>query len=111
VLDALEAEARRRAYVRSVLETGVRQPEAIALYRRAGCSEIEALGPYVGSPLSVRFGKDLAPPDRAPADPRRREVDAVTWKAVDAPGRTPYPSCQRRAPEASPATGEGETPR
>ena len=70
VLDGLEAEARRRGYVRAILETGVRQPEAIALYRGAGYVAIEAFGPYVGSPLSVCFGKDLAPGDRATADPR-----------------------------------------
>ena len=70
VLDGLEAEARRRGYVRSILETGVRQPEAIALYRGAGYVAIEPFGPYVGSPLSVCFGKDLAPADRAPANPR-----------------------------------------
>ena len=66
VLDGLEAEARRRGYVRSILETGVRQPEAIAVYLRAGYAEIDAFEPYVGSVLSVCFGKDLAPPDRAP---------------------------------------------
>ena len=63
VLDGLEAEARRRGYVRSILETGVRQPEAIAVYRRAGYAEIDAFEPYVGSPLSVCFGKDLVPMD------------------------------------------------
>lgn len=70
VLDGLEAEARRRGYVRSILETGVGQPEAIALYRWVGYVPIEPFGPYVHSPLSVCFGKDLAPADRAPADPR-----------------------------------------
>ena len=63
VLDGLETEARRRGHVRCILETGVRQPEAIAVYRRAGHAEIDAFEPYVGSPLSVCFGKDLAPTD------------------------------------------------
>jgi GNAT superfamily N-acetyltransferase len=72
VLDGLEAEARRRGYVRTILETGVRQPEAIALYRRAGYAEIEAFEPYVDSPLSVCLGKDLVTADR----PSARQADA-----------------------------------
>ena len=59
ILAALEAEARRRGYRRGVLETGIRQPEAIALYRAGGYTEIEAFGPYVGSEHSVCFGKAL----------------------------------------------------
>jgi GNAT superfamily N-acetyltransferase len=59
ILERLEAEARQRGFTRSVLETGVRQPEAIALYRACGYSEIEAFGPYVGSASSVCFGKAL----------------------------------------------------
>jgi GNAT superfamily N-acetyltransferase len=60
ILAALEAEARRRGYRRGVLETGVRQPEAIALYRACGYAEIGAFGPYVGSDRSVCFGKALS---------------------------------------------------
>jgi GNAT superfamily N-acetyltransferase len=59
VLAALEMEARQRGFTRSILETAVRQPEAIALYRACGYSEIEAFGPYVGSARSVCFGKAL----------------------------------------------------
>jgi len=59
ILAALEAEARRRGYTRGVLETGVRQPEAIALYRACGYAEMEAFGPYVGSTQSVCFRKAL----------------------------------------------------
>ena len=59
VLQALETEARRRGYTRSVLETGVRQPEAIALYRSCDYAEIELFGPYIGSAHSVCFGKEL----------------------------------------------------
>src|SRR4051812_3161951 len=40
ILAALEAEAHRLAVRRLVLETGPRQPEAIAIYRRAGFVEI-----------------------------------------------------------------------
>jgi putative acetyltransferase len=59
VLDALEAEARRLGMRRLVLETGVRQREALALYRRVGYLPIPAFGEYLDSPLSVCLGKDL----------------------------------------------------
>jgi putative acetyltransferase len=59
VLQALETEARRRGYARSILETGVRQPEAIALYRASGYEDIQPFGPYVDSALSVCLGKPL----------------------------------------------------
>ncbi|HXU83726.1 MAG TPA: GNAT family N-acetyltransferase [Polyangia bacterium] len=59
VLAALEGEARAHGIVRLVLETGVRQPDAIALYRRFGFRDIPAFGEYIGSALSVCMGKDL----------------------------------------------------
>ena len=59
VLSALEREARTLACGRLVLETGVRQQEAIALYEHAGFSRIPAFGEYVDSPLSVCMAKDL----------------------------------------------------
>lgn len=59
VLGALEAEARRLGLQRLVLETGLRQPEAIAMYERAGFSRIPAFGEYADSPLCVCMGKDL----------------------------------------------------
>jgi putative acetyltransferase len=59
LLAALEAEARRLGLSRLVLETGVRQLEAIALYERAGFSRIAPFGEYVGSPLSVCMAKAL----------------------------------------------------
>jgi putative acetyltransferase len=60
ILAALEAEARLRGFGRAILETGTRQPEAIALYRRHGYRPIECFGVYVGNPSSVCFGKSLA---------------------------------------------------
>lgn len=57
LLAALEAEARRLGVSRLALETGARQPEAIALYQRAGFSRIAPFGEYVGSPLSVCMAK------------------------------------------------------
>jgi GNAT superfamily N-acetyltransferase len=59
LLVALEAEARALGISRLVLETGIRQAEAIALYERAGFSRIAPFGEYGGSRLSVRMAKQL----------------------------------------------------
>ena len=64
ILAALESEARKAGHARVRLETGTRQPEAIALYRSAGYFEIPAFGEYVGNRFSVCFEKSLAPPGR-----------------------------------------------
>jgi putative acetyltransferase len=56
----LEAVARELLGVRRlVLETGPRQPEAIAVYERAGFVEIPLFGEYIGSQFSVCMAKDL----------------------------------------------------
>jgi putative acetyltransferase len=60
MLAALEAQARALGLTRLVLETGTRQPAALALYRRAGFKSIACFGAYVGSDLSVCMAKDLA---------------------------------------------------
>jgi len=59
ILQALEAEAKRRGYTRSILETAIRLPEALSLYRAAGYSDIDPFGSYVGSERSVCLGKEL----------------------------------------------------
>jgi putative acetyltransferase len=60
ILEALEAEAQQLRLTRLVLETGVRQREAIALYERAGFSHIPPFGEYVASPAtSVCMAKEL----------------------------------------------------
>ena len=59
VLDRLEAEAKRRGFRRMILETGIHQPEAIALYETAGWTRIPPYGIYVDEPVSVCFGKEL----------------------------------------------------
>jgi putative acetyltransferase len=59
ILAALEAVAKELGVSRLVLETGVRQPAAQALYRRMGFRETEAFGEYVGNSLSVCMAKDL----------------------------------------------------
>jgi putative acetyltransferase len=59
LLATLETEARGLGLSRLVLETGVRQPEAISLYERAGFSRIAPFGEYIGSALSVCMAKEL----------------------------------------------------
>ena len=60
VLGALEAEARRLGIQQLVLETGIRQLAALALYRRSGYQAIPAFGEYVASPTtSVCLAKEL----------------------------------------------------
>src|SRR5262249_51652316 len=60
LVDALESEARQLGVRRLVLETGVRQTAAIALYRRAGFTDIPPFGEYVASTTtSVCMAKDL----------------------------------------------------
>lgn len=59
ILTALETWARELGYPTCVLETGKRQPEAIALYQRNGYAMIPNYGQYVGIDNSVCFGKKL----------------------------------------------------
>ena len=59
ILTALEAESRRLGVRRILLETGVRQQEALALYSKVGFHPIPAYGEYVHSPLSICMSKTL----------------------------------------------------
>lgn len=59
VLTELETWANELGYVRCVLETGKRQPEAIALYEKNGYQRTENYGQYVGVQNSVCFAKVL----------------------------------------------------
>lgn len=61
VLAELERLATEREMVRLVLETGVRQPEAIALYRSAGYRRIANYGPYADEPTSRCYSRWLVP--------------------------------------------------
>jgi putative acetyltransferase len=60
LLAELERHARRLGLRRLVLETGTRQQEALALYRRSGFAPIPCFGEYVGSSASVCMAKALA---------------------------------------------------
>jgi GNAT superfamily N-acetyltransferase len=57
VLRRLESEAVRLGYRRLHLETGLRQPEAIALYETSGYHRIPNYGMYAASELSACFAK------------------------------------------------------
>lgn len=58
---ALETEARALGVRRLVLETGIRQSAALALYRATGFQPIPLYGEYVHSPeTSICLGKVLA---------------------------------------------------
>ncbi|MGX5856407.1 GNAT family N-acetyltransferase [Dyadobacter jiangsuensis] len=59
VLTELETWANELGYARCVLETGKRQPEAIALYEKNGYQRTENYGQYVGVENSVCFAKVL----------------------------------------------------
>jgi len=61
LLAALEDQARSRGFGVIRLETGIRQPEAMALYARAGYAEIEGFGDYAGHPASRCFERRLEP--------------------------------------------------
>ena len=59
VLRDLERRARAAGQERLILESGLRQPEAIGLYRSAGYTQIPNFGIYADEPESACFGKDL----------------------------------------------------
>jgi GNAT superfamily N-acetyltransferase len=59
VLDQLEKVGRDLGVHRLVLETGIYQAEAIALYRRAGFQPIRCWGEYAESVTSVCFEKRI----------------------------------------------------
>lgn len=62
VLTALERTAGEAGFGRVILETGTRQPEAIALYRSSGYEPVPSFGYYAREPESVHLGKAIACP-------------------------------------------------
>jgi putative acetyltransferase len=62
VLAALEKWAAEMNYPKCVLETGKKQPEAIALYLKCGYHSIPNYGQYIGVENSVCFEKILTEP-------------------------------------------------
>ena len=59
ILYQLEIWAKESGYKKCVLETGLRQPEAIALYRKNKYQQIPNYGQYAGVKNSVCFEKRL----------------------------------------------------
>lgn len=59
VLLELESWAREMAFTRCVLETGLKQPEAIHLYEKNGYERIPNYGQYIDVGNSVCFGKEI----------------------------------------------------
>ena len=59
IMEALEQEAARLGVTRMQLETGIKQPEAIALYRKFGYAERGPFGAYQPDPLSLFMEKRL----------------------------------------------------
>ena len=60
LMEALEREAAQRGVTLMQLETGIKQPEAIALYRKFGYAERGPFGSYQPDPLSLFMEKRLA---------------------------------------------------
>jgi GNAT superfamily N-acetyltransferase len=59
LLAELERTAVAAGYSRMVLETGMKQPEAIGLYTSAGYAEVPRFGYYADEPSAVHLGKIL----------------------------------------------------
>ena len=64
IINGLEDVARRQRLSLMRLETGIHQPEANALYERAGYRLCGPYGEYVENGLSVFFEKELPHPNR-----------------------------------------------
>ena len=61
IMQYLEDELSKRGVELVRLETGIRQPEALGLYRRLGYAEREPFGAYRPDPLSVFMEKRIGP--------------------------------------------------
>lgn len=60
ILSNLESWAFEEGYTECILETGYNQPEAIALYKKAGYLQITNYGPYADVANSICFGKKIS---------------------------------------------------
>ena len=59
LLAELERTAAAAGHHRMILETGSKQPEAVALYRSAGYADVPAFGYYADAPLAIHLAKPL----------------------------------------------------
>ncbi len=62
ILSTLESWTCEQHYTQCILETGYNQPEAIALYNKAGYLKIPNYGPYADVANSICFGKKIKCP-------------------------------------------------
>jgi putative acetyltransferase len=60
ILDKMEEVAANLNYKRVVLKTGIRQPEAVNLYKRAGYVKIQCFGEHIKDEESICFEKNLS---------------------------------------------------
>jgi GNAT superfamily N-acetyltransferase len=65
LLDELERTAAAAGHRQLLLNSGDRQPEALALYARAGYTAVAGYGIYADAPGAVFLGRELPAP---PAD-------------------------------------------
>ncbi|HEX2130310.1 MAG TPA: GNAT family N-acetyltransferase [Actinophytocola sp.] len=65
MLAELERTAHAAGHRRIVLETGLSQPEAIALYTSSGYVEVPKFGYYAHEPKSVHLGKPIGVEEQA----------------------------------------------
>jgi GNAT superfamily N-acetyltransferase len=80
VVAALERSAAAAGHRSVVLNTGDRQPEALALYRDLGYVAVPGYGVYACSPEAVFLGKDLHPTTRRAADDASAEgTEERSW--------------------------------
>ena len=63
LMSALEARAVERGLRRVVLETGNRQPEAVALYERLGYAVVDPYHPQGWNNVSIFMARELASPE------------------------------------------------
>lgn len=59
LLEAVQDSARKAGRTRLILETGDKQPEAIAMYEKYGFERIEDFGYYKGEPGVLSYAKPL----------------------------------------------------
>lgn len=60
ILKELETWARELGNTKCILETGIKQPEAIALYKKCGYRVTENYGQYAGVKTSICFEKNVS---------------------------------------------------
>lgn len=84
LLAELEASAAAEGVDWLVLETGLAQPEAIALYRSAGYQDVPLFGYYAASELAVHLGKPLS--QAAPTVPPGCGGAGGSWSGSDGIG-------------------------